>query len=256
MSASAIIINADDLGLWPSIDDGIFAAWNNRSVSDSSVFANSAHLAIIIDRAKDIGMPVGIHLNLTCGRALSPLPDIPALVDKDGFFIDRKLWPVQLSADQIRSEFTRQIERVISLGLQPSHFDSHHHIHVYYPQIRQITQELALEYQLPLRAVDADMCSDLRANGLLCSDSFSMAFYGERATVETLINAVIECPGGVLEIMTHPGFFDDAMPGSYREERTHEYEVLTSASWRDYLAENGIPLINFTNLAVPPIVAC
>lgn len=248
MSARSVIINADDLGLWPGIDNGIFSAFTLGAVSDTSVFANSEWLAEIIVRAQTQNMPVGIHLNLTCGRALSEMDLVSGLLDEKGCFKKRTEWPELLPVEQIRREFIRQIEEVILHGIQPSHLDSHHHVHVFYPEIRQITIDLAREYQLPVRAIDAEMRKELRENGLKCSDTFAMDFFGERATTATLMNAVKENPGGVVEIMTHPGFYDTAMPGSYREFRIHEYETLTSTSWRDFLDEKNINLINFTQL--------
>jgi len=247
MAAEALIINADDLGLWPSVDHGIFAAWSAGAVGDSTVFVNAPALDEILARARDAGLPVGIHLNLTYGRPLSDPADIPALVTPAGEFMKRQAWSLPLPAEQIRLELGRQAERVLSVGCQPSHLDSHHHIHTY-PEVLAAVIELARKLRLPVRSVNPEMRAALREADILTPDNFSMAFYGENATVDTLIKLVEECAGGTLEIMTHPGYTDRGLPSSYREERERELAALTDPVWREYLSAHGIPIVGFSTI--------
>ncbi|MHB9133292.1 MAG: carbohydrate deacetylase [Armatimonadota bacterium] len=247
MPADALIINADDLGLWPAVDRGIFTAWSARAISDSTIFATASALTSLLDNASSLSLPVGIHLNLTLGRPLCAPGEIPALVTPDGCFMKRQAWALPLPVEQVRRELTRQVRRVIDTGWQPSHLDSHHHIHAY-PEILEVVLELAREYGLPVRAVDDAMRAILREAGIATPDHFTIAFYGAAATVETLLRLVEECPGGTLEIMTHPGYADDAIPSSYREERACELQALLSPRWREYLTQRGIPLVGFRAL--------
>ncbi|HEY3418543.1 MAG TPA: ChbG/HpnK family deacetylase, partial [Armatimonadota bacterium] len=62
MPAAALIINADDLGYGPSVDRGIFAAWAQRAIGDSTAFANTDDLPLLLQQAGQVGLPVGIHL--------------------------------------------------------------------------------------------------------------------------------------------------------------------------------------------------
>ena len=248
MSADAIIINADDLGLWPSIDAGILDAWSRGAISDSTLFANSPTLPAVVSAARAAGLPVGIHLNLTSGRPLCDPAEIPALVTPDGAFMKRHLWQAPLPIDQVRRELRRQLDMLQGLDFAPSHLDSHHHIHALYPEVLQATIEIARERNLPVRAINAGMREDLRQHGLRVPDHFSMDFYAERATLDSLIHAVARCPGGVLEIMTHPGFVSTDMPGSYRSERAVEHAALTNPAWHEYLHTHSITLIGFEAL--------
>lgn len=245
MPASAVLINADDLGLAPAVNRGIFAAWAAGAVGDSTVFAHAPDLPALLARARDAGLPVGVHLNLTAGAPLCDPGDIPALVGPDGRFMRRQQWTLPLPADQIRRELARQIDRVYALGWTPSHLDSHHHVHAY-PEVLAEVIALAQARRLPVRAVDTAMRAALRAAGLATPDHFSMAFYGELATVATLITLVEECPGGILEIMTHPGEADDTIPGSYRTKRAVELAALTDLAWLRWLQERKIPIVGFT----------
>lgn len=244
MPARALIINADDLGLWPSVNTGILQAWEQRAISDSTVLANAPDLAPLLDAARAARLPVGVHLNLTLGRPLSDPHEIPAFVTAQGAFMKRGQWPASLPIEQIRLELRRQVQRVLDLGWQPSHLDSHHHIHRY-PEVLAVVIELARELHLPVRAVDDEMRSTLRAAGIPTPDCFTMGFYGEQATVDTLIAAVEAWPDGVLEVMAHPGHDAPDLPSSYREGREQELAVLTSRRWQAYLQERDIPLIGF-----------
>ncbi len=244
MSAAAVCLNADDLGLAPAVDRGIFAAWAAGAVGDSTVFANAPDLPALLGRARAIGLPVGIHLNLTYGAPLADPADLPALVGPDGRFVTRQQWARPLPPAQIRRELAAQLERVLALGWTPSHLDSHHHVHAY-PEVLAEIIALAQAHRLPVRSVDAPTRAALRAAGLRTPDHFTMAFYGERATVATLIAETEACPGGVLEIMTHPGEADPTIPGSYRTERAAELAALTAPAWRDWLTARGIPVVGY-----------
>ncbi len=247
MPADRVILNADDLGLCPAVNRGIIAAWQAGAVGDSTVFANASALPELLAPARALGLPVGVHLNLTYGHPLCNPADIPALVDIDGRFVKRQQWVLPLPTEQVRRELTRQLERVSALVGQPSHLDSHHHVHAY-PEVLSIVIELARAHRLPVRATMPQMRANLRAAGLATPDHFSMEFYGENATVATLQRLVDDCPGGTLEIMAHPGLDDPAIPGSYRAGRARELAALTDPQWRAYLAERGITIVGFDSL--------
>jgi len=247
VAADALIINADDLGLWPSVDRGIFAAWATRVISDSTVFANTPDLAAILAHATAENLPVGVHLNLTHGKPLSDPAEIPALVTADGVFMKRTAWMLPLPVTQVRLELFRQVERLLAYGWRPSHLDSHHHIHTY-PEVQSVVVELAQQHGLPVRAVNEEIRQTLGDAGVATPDHFSMVFYGEYASVETLMQLVEECPGGVLEIMTHPGYVTPGLPSSYSEEREQELRVLSAPRWREYLTAQRIPLIGYDAL--------
>lgn len=244
MAADALIINADDLGLWSSVDDGILAAWQGGAISDSTVFATAPDLPAVLQRAGAAGLPVGIHLNLTYGAPLSHPAEIPALVTPAGLFMKRTQWTLPLPPDQVRRELTCQVARVLALGWSPTHLDSHHHVHGY-PEVLAIVIELAQAHRLPVRAVTPEMRTTLRHAGIATPDHFTMAFYAEEATVATLRRLVEACPGGTLELMTHPGYANLDLPSSYRKDRERELSALTDPVWRKELVARGIALVGY-----------
>jgi len=244
MPADALLLNADDLGLSPAVDAGIFAVWAQRAIGDSSIFATAEDLPAVLSRAREAALPVGIHLNLTFGHPLSDPAKIPALVTAAGAFMKRGQWTTPLPAGEVQHELRGQVQRVLSLGWTPSHLDSHHHIHAY-PEILREVIALAREFNLPVRATTPAMRQALRDADLPCPTHFSMAFYGEDATVATLKRLVDACPGGVLEVMTHPGHADPSLPSSYREARANELTALTDRHWQAWLQARGIPVVGY-----------
>jgi predicted glycoside hydrolase/deacetylase ChbG (UPF0249 family) len=248
MTATAVIINADDLGFWPSIDRGIFAAWDARAISDSTIMANSDRLTELLAEASQVGMPVGIHLNLTSGVPLCDPCEIPDLVTPEGLFMKRRQWPAVLPPEQVRREFQRQAERLLTAGWHPSHLDTHHHIHIA-PNILAAVIELAQQLNVPVRAVHSELRDKIRHAGVVTTDHFSMKFYGEQATVDTLIQQLEACPRGTLEIMTHPGYDPIGLSSQYCTERDYELIALLSPRWQDYFRASGVKLISFSELA-------
>ena len=78
------------------------------------------------------GLGVGLHFNLTEGR---PLTDARSLVDSDGAFLlrgelVRRSVRGRVEQGEITRELTAQLDRFVSLGLTPTHLDSHQHVHM------------------------------------------------------------------------------------------------------------------------------
>lgn len=82
--------------------------------------------------AKDVRLPVGLHLNLTEGR---PLTDAPHIVDEQGYLLYKmKFWyhekTPQVLAD-IARETRAQLEKFKDLmGYYPTRVDGHQHVHI------------------------------------------------------------------------------------------------------------------------------
>jgi predicted glycoside hydrolase/deacetylase ChbG (UPF0249 family) len=247
MPADAIIINADDLAMCASVTRGIMEAWRARAISDATVFANSDTLDYVLYAAGEAELPVGVHLNLTYGRPISDAEEVPALVDEQGCFMRRQQWKRPLPTGQVRRELRRQVERVLDSGIRPTHLDSHHHVHIY-PEILAEVLALAREFNLPMRALNDEMYTTCQRQNIPCPEHFSMSFYGEQADVDTLIRLVSNCPGGVLEIMTHPGNYTPGMPSTYQQERQNELRALLDPRWRAWLQEHHIRVLGFAAL--------
>lgn len=247
MPAQQVIINADDYGLIPQTSQAVLDAWAQGAISDCSMMATSPGLADCIARARQAGMPAGIHLNLIEGQSLSDSAEIPAFVASEGTFIGRHEWPTSLPVEQIRLEFRRQVQRVLNLEWQPSHLDSHGWVHLA-PEVLQVKIELARELGVPLRALHPETLEAVRGAGIVTTDHSTVGFWAENATVDALVRLVEECPGGSLEIITHASYYDPGSMESRWEFRAQELAALTSPEWRRYREEHGIRIVGFSAL--------
>jgi chitin disaccharide deacetylase len=128
-----LIVNADDLGADAATTQGIASAYEHGIVSSTSLMVTMPTAGPAVTVARTAAMPVGLHIDLTQGRAIAG-PHLDRLVDEavklraqDLIRIGRANTPL---TDQIRAEVRAQLARAADLGLTPTHVDSHQHIHM------------------------------------------------------------------------------------------------------------------------------
>ena len=140
----SIIVNADDLGYSVWTDNGIFRAFQDGLVSSASLLVNGASAASAANRARAQDMCLGLHLNLTEGRPLSPFDSIPQLLSPDGKLLYKEaFWTAAAAAckeetsskskffDQVVLETRAQLAHFHELtGTPARHVDGHQHIHI------------------------------------------------------------------------------------------------------------------------------
>ncbi|RJQ45728.1 MAG: ChbG/HpnK family deacetylase, partial [Gaiellales bacterium] len=138
-----LIINADDFGLSSGVNRGIIECHEAETVTSTTLMAQGAaaeEAAVLAVEHPRLG--VGVHLNLTSGRPVLPADRVPSLVDRAGLFPGRSRALLWLTTGRTRTahleaEIAAQIERCRSLGVEPTHVDSHHHLHAH-PRLRAI----------------------------------------------------------------------------------------------------------------------
>lgn len=268
MSQRTLIINADDLGLAPSVNTAIFDVFRAGNLSSATLMVNMPGTADAVARAKDHpGLGIGLHFCLTEGKALvGP----STLTGADGTFMDRttlvrRVSRGRVAARDIRHEFEAQLARMHELGLRPTHTDSHQHVHMV-PRIFQAIAPVLREAGLPVRMVDPPgsalrmalgrprkaikqwmnrrfaaldrMRSATRSNDVLVSihDLDSPGPY-DAATYASLVDGTRA--GQVVEVMVHPYILGDDVLALYANDLERkrpflqrcraEYEALSKA---------------------------
>src|SRR5687768_7258432 len=122
-----LLVNADDLGMDPRIDAGIFEAHTHGIVTSATVLVTGRSAPAAIETAKRANLALGVHLCLSTGlRPASPPEEVPALAPGGKF---RPSW-VQLSTAWLRGqiphaevdrELRAQLDRARALGFEPDH---------------------------------------------------------------------------------------------------------------------------------------
>jgi predicted glycoside hydrolase/deacetylase ChbG (UPF0249 family) len=150
-----LIINADDFGLSPSVNDAIVKVWKSGNLTSTTMMVNMPGTVHAVETAKiNPSLAIGLHFCLTEGKALSgPC----TLTDEAGNFLNRmqllkKVFRNQIRKEDVLNEFTLQLQKFSTFELPLSHVDSHQHIHMN-PFIFRSILPVINERKIPLRLV-------------------------------------------------------------------------------------------------------
>lgn len=275
-----LIVNADDFGQTEGINTGIIESHTRGIVTSTTLLATGAARDHAVELAKAYPtLGVGIHLSYQLGKPLCPPEILTALFDRDGRPLHGMLglWaavacnPRALS--QLAEHFRSQIEWVLRQGIQPTHLDTHKHIH-YSPAIANLVGDLALQYKIPAMRYCEDRFTrrgamavrmqllaleGLRLYNRLVIDSRKLArtdrFMGVALTgvwtKADLLAILDRSEPGWTELMVHPGRKAGLTPDCTRliESREQELALLTDAEVMERCRQNNIQLRHFRPLA-------
>ena len=230
----SLIINADDLGYSEHRDHGIFDCFQNGSISAASLIVNGPTSKSAAEKAKSLGLYIGLHLNLTEGLALTGVSSITneqgQMYYKQNFMrlINSGVEPFQTA---IIEETRAQFEKFKELsGEYPKHVDGHQHVHIFLG-MPDILAPLFKEYGvLSTRIPDEDIsaCDWLspevklryqqrfiacirarlvyKIHDIKAPECFvGLTLCGTNLTSERYLKS-IENVFGIVEYMVHPGF--------------------------------------------------
>jgi chitin disaccharide deacetylase len=236
-----LVVNADDLGIHPSINAGILSAYRQGILTSCTMLMTTPFLEETVrDFVRPAALPIGIHLSLTLGTAAAPLRDVPNLTDAAGNLklsaarlVVSNLWRHKSLLGQIRCELSAQLARARDCGLHATHADSHQHVHMN-PLIFAIVEDLLPRFGIyrfrycrepfPSFALGADLPALLKRFNpakwallrwrslqmqpkLATTDQFFGIIYSGAMTRKALHSAIARmAPGRSLEICIHPGF--------------------------------------------------
>ena len=270
-----LIINADDLGSGSERDRGIFESFSAGIVTSASLLANGPSFASAAMTARQLDLPLGVHLNLADGMPLRGA--IPGLCTASGSFpgktgLRRFLSGAEVDSSSLYRELAVQIERVLSAGIVPDHLDTHQHFALF-PAATAIVLALATDYAIPAlrlsspaeqlvtdpvgalgeemslyRRLAPAFSAQVRASEVATPDGlFGMPLLN-RLNQERLIDTLRSIPEGTWELMVHPGYTDEFSPfsGAARQE---ELVALTDPVIAATLHDCGITPISFRELA-------
>jgi predicted glycoside hydrolase/deacetylase ChbG (UPF0249 family) len=239
---NVLIVNADDFGASPTTTDAVLTAFAAGVITSCSAMVWMRDSSRATELARDLRLPVGLHLNLT---APFDGDDVPQLARQRQFKLTQAFgattWlddsprrpPRKLIVDAVLD----QLEQFTAAFGEPTHLDGHHHIHVHDAVLDVLPANLVIRSILrdPLRADEPDNRRERHLHKRFRAPSLTLAF-------ERLHPAL----GGVglaplsrahktsLEVMSHP-----AQPG--------QLDALMSHDWRAAMAR--VPVGSFAVLA-------
>lgn len=219
-----VIVNADDLGLSPEIDRGLFEAHDGGIVTSASLLVDGPDAEAAVEQArKHPKLGLGIHVAFDeRGKLFTDMQDLAAVQQQ----IDRQL-----------AAFVRLV------GSPPDHIDSHHHMHRLF-NVARLFLVAGRRYNVPVRGF-----SDV---------VFVGRFYGQpefgktdltKISPEVMMAMLRAVKPGVSEISCHPGHVETRPDAIYNREREVELQTLTDERVRATITEEGIRLINYRDYA-------
>jgi hopanoid biosynthesis associated protein HpnK len=252
-------------------------------LANGAAFASGVELA-----RSTPGLGVGVHLNLSDGAPVAEPESVSSLVNDAGEFqggpeaLLLRIAKRGVTLREVEQEWDAQIEKVKSAGIEPTHLDGHKHVHML-PGFFEIALRLAKRHGIGAIRV-AHEASSLRAAlstgdegnttvvlkqgvqarglKLLARDAREQAermgistadhFCGIAQTGEMTKDGVAQLlrslPEGTTELMSHPGYVDQALqnsPTRLQASRQTELEILTDMEIRNLVASLGIRLIDY-----------
>jgi predicted glycoside hydrolase/deacetylase ChbG (UPF0249 family) len=229
-----LIVNADDLGLSTGVNAGIVAAHERGIVTSASAMVRMPAAAAAAELARALpSLAVGLHIDL--GQWDYVDGEWRAAYERcagdDSAAVEREC--------RAQLETFREL-----LGREPSHLDSHQHVHLDEP-LASVAAALAAELGVPLRD------RGIRYEGGFYGQSGRGEPFPEAIAAERLIELIESLPPGATELGCHPGIGVEA-ESVYGAERERELEALCDERVRATIERQGIALRSFAELGAPP----
>jgi len=242
------------------ISEGILALAKARRLSAASAIVTTAHWptqARTVVRLRN-QLALGLHLNLTFGPPLGPMPNLAPDGDLPRpEILIRRILSGRVDLAEIAAEIKRQLHRFESqAGCPPDFVDGHHHAHIF-PGVRRAVITV-LKQRFPLGGLllrdPSDNPISIVGRGVAAGKALGIgmlaAGFGKAATASGFrvnagfsgystfgrisfareLDAFLRFTGTRHIIMCHPGFADNELGSQdpIARSRPEEYAVLSS----------------------------
>src|SRR5476651_161124 len=131
-SVRRLIVNADDFGRSPSINQAVIRAHREGILTSASLMVKENGFDEAVKLAKENpNLGVGLHLTLLHGHSALPPEKIPGLVNSRGEFSDSpvgtgiKYFFSRNLREQLRAEIHAQFEKFHATSLPLDHINGH-----------------------------------------------------------------------------------------------------------------------------------
>lgn len=268
-----LIVNADDFGLSPSVNEAVIRAHRDGVLTTASLMVNGPGFDQAVKLARENPkLGVGLHLSLLCGKSALPPEIIPGLVNSHGEFSNQ---PVATGfryffqrglIGQLRAEIHAQFEKFHATGLPLDHINGHLHLHLH-PVVFKILMADADKLGIQRMRLTRDCLArsrklsrghflykishatiyawlsrrarePLRRRGIRHAQITFGLLQNARVDEEYISKLLPELPPGDSELYSHPSL----------DEFKHEFDALVSPRVKELVKKLGIELIRYQEL--------
>ena len=278
-----LIINADDFGIHPAVNEAVRKAATEGILTSTSLMAGGDAFDEAVEMARSMpSLGIGIHLTLVGGiKPVLPPSEVPSLTCDNGVFchdygklIVRDL-EGKISLSEVYAEWDAQIQKIMNTGLPVTHMDGHQHMHMW-PHFYPIARDLAKKYLIScMRVPDEDVLfgmkdghiirwaaknglsllsrmhrPDLKKNHIRTNDHFFGMLYGGHLSPERFAKFILQTKPGITEIMCHPSADTRAMEDTFHWGYHGEDELagLLADINRELIDKKQISLISYRDV--------
>ena len=278
-----LIINADDFGIHPAVNEAVRKAATEGILTSTSLMAGGDAFNEAVEMARSMpSLGIGIHLTLVGGiKPVLPPSEVPSLTWDNGVFchdygklIVRDL-EGKISLSEVYAEWDAQIQKIMNTGLPVTHMDGHQHMHMW-PHFYPIARDLAKKYHIScMRVPDEDVLfgmkdghiirwaaknglsllsrmhrPDLKKNHIRTNDHFFGMLYGGHLSPERFAKFILQTKPGITEIMCNPSADTRAMEDTFHWGYHGEDELagLLADINRELIEKKQIILISYRDV--------
>jgi predicted glycoside hydrolase/deacetylase ChbG (UPF0249 family) len=265
--AKLLIVHADDLGAAHSINIASVKAFEVGLVNSGSIMIPCPWLSEIATYARSHPeADLGLHLTLTSewtpyrwGPVLSK-DRVTSLLDSSGYFyLTESEAAAHANPKEVEAELRAQIERAKSVGIQPTHFDSHMGTLYQTKELFDILLRLGRENKVPVRLPRElvqglpYLPSLLTPNDVVIDRMISIdANVTAEGWVKYYADELKSIQPGITEMVVHIAYDDAEMRGMTFDHpnwgaawRQRDFDFLTSDNFRSLLKQNNIKLVTW-----------
>lgn len=265
--AKLLILHGDDLGAAHSVNDATLDALTRGDITSASIMMPTPWVTEVAEYARTHpNADLGLHLTLTAEwqtykwGSVAPSDQVQSLLDSAGVFpSDVPSVVARAKPAEVERELRAQVERALTLGIRPTHLDSHMGTLFTTNALIGTYIKVAHSYHLPFLAVRgmAGLTDvPLSPNDIVLNDVIVAGPEVPRDKwKEFYLNAIANLKPGLTEIIVHLGHDDAELRAvTVNHEpygsawRQRDYDVVRSPEFKKALADNHVILVRWRDL--------
>ncbi len=280
MTERFLIINADDFGLCPSVNEAIRQLHASKRITSTSLLATAACATDAAAIALETGLPAGIHWTLYSEWQEEPFPAaaaaVPSLLQGGLLPADGGKQARKARSLDVTRELDAQASSLMKRGIPIDHADSHGvtlygmNGRLFFLSAFRLCKKFRLPFRFPrnglflkrqlgsepskvIRAAHRTIVMLANLHHILLPDDMLTNPYTVKqiCSYENLrdfyLREIKELKSGVTELFLHPSLPDPVLSKRTPEwqKREWEYRLLTEPEFHDLIRAEGIRLVSW-----------
>jgi len=271
-----LIVHADDVGMAHSVNQATFKALESGQVTSASVMVPCPWLLEVAEFAgRNPSADLGIHLTLSSEwknfkwGPVASKTEVPTLVNPMGYFPTIREGMTKIKSSEAEVELRAQINLAKSVGIEPTHLDSHQLLLFLRPDLFQVYLKVGRESGIPILlskqifalirsqmgSAVPDWESFLQPGDILIDGLLSITPEDARQGWANYYRKVIEgLKPGITELIVHLGYSGEEFKGIAEDSdfgstwRQNEFDYLTSSEFAELLKKEKVKLITWREI--------